>query len=373
MKIAWDGRALVGPRTGIGWYTHHLIQAFEHIEEDWVADLLVNKPTDDRFDARVREVVLKFPNTVHLRTVWEKGYLPNWLRHNSPDVWHSPMTLIPKSGDFAKVATVHDIAFILYPEVQPASYRRYWIQKHREACQFADRIVCVSESTRRDLLKHFEVDSKRVVVVHEASDPSFPTRKGAESHAKTLSKLGLSEDFLLFVGTLEPRKNLPFLLSVYETAKSEGIDLPPLAVVGGKGWLQSGLSDRIQQLGDQIRMLGYLGRIELEALYHSAQLVLVPSVYEGFGLQAAEAQACGAVVIAADVSSLPEVVGEGGVLLPIESPKVWVDKIRELLDNGEVLKELSDRAKTQAARFSWELAARETHRVFQDAIEDRKG
>jgi len=364
---------LVGPRTGIGWYTHHLIRAFGQLDKNWVADLLVNKPTDDRFDARAREVVLKFPNTVHLRTVWEKGILLRWLRQHPPDVWHSPLTLVPDAGRFAKVATVHDIAFILYPEVQPRSYRTYWIQKHREACERADRIICVSESTREDLLDHFTVDPDRVTVVHEAADPSIASNRRCASYPGALAKLGLPPDFLLFVGTLEPRKNLSFLLEVYEVAKREGIDLPPLAVVGGKGWLQSGLAGKVRALEGKVLMLGYLGRTELEALYHSAKLVLVPSIYEGFGLQAAEAQACGAAVLAADISSLPEVVGDGGILLPIDSPKVWVDKIGELLENGERLKTISERARAQASRFSWRRSAEETYRVFEDAIGDRKG
>lgn len=373
MKIVWDGRALVGPRTGIGWYTHHLLKAFGRIEGGWTADLVVNKPIEDRFDERIRTKVIQFPNTVHLRSVWEKTLLPNVLRRIHPDVWHSPLTLIPAGGDFAKVATVHDIAFILYPEVQPRSYRKYWIQKHREACERADRIICVSESTRRDLLAHFEIDPSRVAVVHEAGDPSMTARTDAKVDPDLLARFGLPLDFLMFVGTLEPRKNLPFLLSVYETAAGEGIDLPPLAVVGGKGWLQSGLADRIAGLGDRVRMLGYLGRSDLEALYHATRLVLVPSRYEGFGLQAAEAMACGAPLIAADVSSLPEVVGEGGILLPIDSPRVWVDKIRELLDNGDALREISTKAQVQAARFSWRRAAEETFAIFLEATNHRKG
>ena len=373
MRIAWDGRALVGPRTGIGWYTHHLVRAFGEMESDWEADLLVNRPISDSFGDRVRQVVLGFPNTVHLRPLWEKGILRRWLQRNPIDVWHSPLTLVPKFGDFAKVATVHDIAFLLYPEVQPRSYRRYWIRKHREACRWSDRIICVSESTRRDLLEHFDVEPDRVVVVHEASDPSIASGKSPEVYREEVRRLGLAGDFLLFVGTLEPRKNLGFLLSVYEVAEREGIDLPPLAVVGGKGWLQSGLAERVRSLEGRVIMMGYLGRPELEALYHQAKLVLVPSQYEGFGLQAAEAQASGAVVLAADVSSLPEVVGEGGRLLPIESPRIWVDNIRELLENEDRLKDWSQKALGQAARFSWTRAAEETYRVYQEAVEDRKG
>ena len=367
MRIAWDGRGLVAPRTGIGWYTYHLLEAFSSLEEDWQGHLLLNRDVEDAFHHRIRKQIIPFPNTVHLRAIWERILLPRSLRRMDLDVWHSPMTVIPpRTGARKTVATVHDIAFLLYPEIQPPSYRKYWTRWTREACQRADRVIAVSESTRRDLIEHFPVDPSKIAVVQEASDPFMAeTASGSEVH-RVVKERDLPPRFLLFVGTLEPRKNLPFLLDVYDEADRRGIHLPPLIVAGGKGWLQPGMEERIAGMSDRVRCLGYLGRTELRVLYQQATLVLVPSRYEGFGLQAADAMAAGSLVLASNLSSLPEVVGEGGILLPVEDPGVWVDKISELVEDTVTLDLWREKAKQQASGFSWERAAQETLRVYRN-------
>jgi glycosyltransferase involved in cell wall biosynthesis len=360
---------LVAPRTGIGWYTYHLIEGFGRLEEDWSVDLLLNRPSGESFGPRVHERVVPFPNTVRLRKIWEEALLPRTLRKILPEVWHSPMTVIPRNlGRIPAVATVHDIAFHLFPEIQPPAYRNYWTRWTRIACEQADRIIAVSEATRRDLLEHFRVDPAKVKVVHEAADPFMSEPAEPGELEKIRSQLGFPDRFLLFVGTLEPRKNLPFLLSVYRLAKAQGKELPPLLVAGGKGWLHDSISEEMAGLGEAVRPLGYLDRPSLRALYREATLVLVPSKYEGFGLQAMEAMAAGGAVIAADLSSLPEVVGEGGVLLPVTDPRVWVDNLVRLVEDSSARERLREKGLDQASRFSWKRAARETLTVYREAI-----
>lgn len=371
MRIAWDGRGLVAPRTGIGWYTYHLLEGFSSIEEDWSGDLLLNRDVDDDFDKRIRRRVIPFPNTVHLRTAWERFLLPRSLRRMNLDVWHSPMTVIPlRTGARVTVATVHDIAFLLYPEIQPPSYRKYWTRWTTEACERADRVIAVSESTRRDLIERFPVEPSKISVVHEAADPFMAETAPDKEVSRVVKEHDLPPRFLLFVGTLEPRKNLSFLLDVYDEAEGQGIRLPPLFVAGGKGWLQPDIEERIGRSPGRICRLGYLGRSDLRVLYQKADLVLVPSLYEGFGLQAADAMAAGSPVLASNLSSLPEVVGDGGILLPVDDPIVWVDKIAELVEDRDSLESWRERAKQQAARFSWKQAARETLEVYEEALKE---
>ena len=372
MKIAWDGRALVGPRTGIGWYTHHLLQAFSKVEGDWQGCLYTNRRVGDEFDARLTQKTIPFPNTVHLRSVWERCLLPRTLSRNPVDLWHSPMAVIPSKIEAASVATVHDVAFHLFPEIQPPSYRRYWQYWTERACRCADRIIAVSESTRQDLLKHFGADPARVAVVHEAADPTV-AQPASEGEVREVSgRFRIPPRFLLFVGTLEPRKNLGFLLDVLDCAQARGAGLPPLLVAGGKGWLHGAVEKRFASFGEKVRWVGYLNRTELRVLYQLATLILVPSRYEGFGLQAAEALAAGAVVVSSNLSSLPEVVGEGGILLPVQDPEVWVQTIAELVENRTELASWKERARRWSTKFSWERAARETFAVYSDAIRNRR-
>ena len=373
MRIAWDGRALVGSKTGIGWYTHHLLSALSRLEAEFTGDLFLNGETPEHFGPRVRKTVVRFPKTVHLRFFWEGVLLPRALRGERFDLWHSPLAVIPERLGMATVATIHDIAFVLFPEIQPASYRRYWTRWTERACRRADRLIAVSESTKRDLLNHFETDPAKIAVVYEAADPFMAAEPSHEEVNRVRINHNLPESFLLFVGTLEPRKNLPFLCRVYETAEKRGRKLPPLVAAGGKGWLESEWRDSIARMGGNVRILGYLDRVDLRVIYRLASLVLVPSLYEGFGLQAAEAMASGAAVVAADVSALPEVIGEGGVLLPITDPEIWVDKIVELMENPSLREALKGKAKLQASLFSWEKAARETFEVYREAVEQRGG
>jgi len=362
---------LVGPRTGIGWYTRHLLQGFSFLEDDWTGTVIGNRTLRDEFSDRIRREVIPFPNTVRIRFLWESVLLPARLNRMNFDVWHSPMTVIPRHiGKIATVATVHDIAFLLYPEIQPPRYRGYWTRRIATACHRANRIIAVSESTRRDLLERFEVDPAKVRVVHEAADPFLSQEVSEEELEETRKRFSLPERFLLFVGTLEPRKNLAFLLEVYEEAQRRKVEIPPLVVVGGKGWLQKEVEQRLSNLGDRVRRVGYLDRKDLRAFYGLSDLTLVPSLYEGFGLQALEAMAAGCVVVASDSSSLPEVVGKGGILLPIDrGAGIWLDKILELVDNESACRSWREKGRIRAGSFSWTRAAEETFRVYQEALE----
>jgi glycosyltransferase involved in cell wall biosynthesis len=359
---------LVGPRTGIGWYTHHLIRGFEALDEEWSASLYLNREIPDSFPANIQPRIIRYPNTVRLRCFWEYMLLPYALRHGKPDIWHSALSLIPPKVSCPTVATIHDVAFLHFPEVLPSVYRRYWTRRVREACNRADCVISVSEATRRDLVELCGADPSKIQVILEAPDPFYRERVSEEEKASIRKRFGLPDRYCLFVGTLEPRKNLSFLLDVYETVLSRKRDCPPLLVAGGKGWLQSDVEGRLKALAPQVLQAGYLNRPELRALYQAALLVLVPSRYEGFGLQAAEALASGAVVLAADNSSLPEVVGEGGVLLSLEERDAWVDKILELSDNESELRRLKQQAEIQSSGFSWEKAARETFGVYRKFV-----
>jgi len=368
VRIAWDGRGLCGPRTGIGWYTHHLLRAFEHIDEDWSGHILLNETPPDRFTDRFTCHCFPFPRTVRLRFGWENIILPGMLRKISPDIWHSPLSVVPPFGRFPKAVTVHDVAFLHFPEILPRAYRNYWIRHTRRACQQADRILAVSESTRRDLTDFFPGCASRIEVIPEAADPFYNQPPSQMEREEVLSRHRLSSGFLLFVGTLEPRKNLRFLIEACNQLHESWQDCPPLVIAGGKGWLQSDLMSKIGSNPAKIRLLGYLERKELRVLYHEAGMVLIPSLYEGFGLPAVEAMACGAIVVASDASSLPEVVGEGGVLLPIDDPARWAGAIRTLLESPEQIKKLRQSAREQSQKFSWEKTARETFRVFREMV-----
>jgi len=368
VRIAWDGRGLVGPRTGLGFYTYRLIKAFESLQEDWSADLFTNQTVEESWSDRVQPIVLPYPNTVRLRRFWEETWLPSRLARTKADIWHSPLSCVPAKISIPTIATIHDVAFLHYPEILPPAYRKYWTRQVSSACERADALIAVSEATRDDLLHFFDIPDDRIHVVYEAADPLYFETPEGENRVLLTRDYGLDADYLLFVGTLEPRKNLRFLLDVYREALSQKENLPTLVIVGGKGWLEPTLEMEIERLGNSVLRLGYVDPEKLHALYRNARVVLVPSRYEGFGLQAAEALASGAAVIAANLSSLPEVVGDGGLLLPLDQ-EVWVENILELNENDEAVSRLQKAAREQAAKFSWSKTAQETWEVFTSVLD----
>lgn len=371
MRIAWDGRALSGVRTGIGWYTSQLLRAFERIGGDWTAQLITNQPVQDVFSEQIKPRLIRYPNAAMLRSFWENRLLPRALAQSNPDIWHSTLSVVPKTGRYAKIATVHDIAFHLFPEILPPTYRRYWTTRIQQACRFSDRIVADSETTRADLIHHFGADPARVEVVYAAADSYFSTPASASEKEEALARWDISPGFLLFVGTQEPRKNLGFLLQVYEEWLDRGNPLLPLVLVGAKGWLESARPCSMITSRGRVVVTGYVSPAELRALYQSASILLVPSKYEGFGLPAAEAMSAGGVVLAARNSSLIEVVGEGGVLLPLDDPGVWVDKMEEILQDQTLAESVQKRARGQAARFSWDATAKRLLEIYQETVDLR--
>lgn len=358
-----DGRAMVGVRTGIGWYTALLTEAICQQAPELAVTLVTHRRPAD-LPSRVQTLVVPFPATVRLRYLWEQALLPWALRGYHDALWHSPLTTIPGRLNIPRIATVHDVAFHLYPEILPPSYRRYWENRTRWACRDADCLIAVSDSTRADLVHYFGADPDRIEVIPEAADPFYHQPVNPSELDTVAAELGLPRDFWLVVGTLEPRKNLPFLLKAYRRALSSNPRLPALVIAGGQGWLSRGLQAELDGMGDHVRVLGYLKRPQLRALYHLASCFWMPSRYEGFGLPALEAMACGTAVVAANASSLPEVLGNTGRLLDLADPEAWVATMLELSAHPDLAASWAQPAQQRAACFSWSATARQTLAVY---------
>jgi glycosyltransferase involved in cell wall biosynthesis len=271
------------------------------------------------------------------------------------------------------VITVHDLAFLRYPQLLTGEARRYYglIGK---AVESAQAIIAVSQSTARDLTQLLGTPPDKVHVVYEAASPLFHPLTAEERADLAIPQKvqALPSPFLLFVGTLEPRKNLPALLRALAQLKGEMRDrLPHLVVVGGLGWLYQESLDLIGQLGleDKVVLFGPASTQELLWLYNSAELFVLPSLYEGFGLTAVEALACGLPAVLSRCSSLPEVAGEAALFFDPQDPQALASAIKQGLEDQELRTSLRQKGPHQAARFSWAKAAQETLAVYRQAVE----
>jgi glycosyltransferase involved in cell wall biosynthesis len=214
------------------------------------------------------------------------------------------------------------------------------------------------------------VSSERITVVHLAADPSFkPVPDGETRHIA--NQYGLEPGFLLFVGTLEPRKNVPGLLHAYRILLDQKVTAEPLVLVGGKGWLYEEIFDRVEALGlnDQVRFLHGVPDADLPGLYSAASVLTTPSFYEGFGLPALEAMSCGTPVVVADRASLPEVVGDAGILVDPEDPGAIAEGLKRVLTDEELRAKMETLGLGRASSFSWERVARETLDVYRQVLD----
>ncbi len=275
--------------------------------------------------------------------------------------------LLPLQG-MPTVLTVHDLIFRHLPEHHKRLNRWYLNWSLPLYCRRATRIIAVSECTRRDLMTAYGLPAEKIVVVHEAADPRFRPQSPERIDA-VRKRYGLPERYVLFVGTIEPRKNLARLLHAFETVHTAGLT-DALVLVGSRGWLYEGFFEELERSPARraVIMPGYVPDEDLPAVYAGAQLLVFPSLYEGFGLPLLEAMACGTPVACSGTSSLPEVGGEAARYFDPVSEAAIADTLCGLLDDDSLLRELAERGLARAARFSWDRVADETESVYRSTL-----
>jgi alpha-1,3-rhamnosyl/mannosyltransferase len=369
MKIAIDGYPLVPPRAGIGQYTYHLIKALARVGP--VHEYVVMYPRLTR-SLRMREAPIFAEKCV--RVVSEGRFRALRLRVQrklgigtpversigSFDVYHATNYVFTHAVKRARrVVTIHDMTVVLFPEWHPRARVKSMTYEIARSLEIADHILADSAATRDDIIKHFSVRSERISVIPLAADESFRPLPAAEIQ-QVLSAWGLVPDgYLLFMGTIEPRKNLPRLLQAVELAGSR---IGPLVIVGADGWGSDEVARHVEKLqrAGSLSYLGYVPDNVRPALINGARAFVYPSLYEGFGLPVLEAMACGVPVLASNVTSLPEVVGNAGLLIDPCDVDVIARGMVRLWQDEALRDELSVRGLERARGFSWERTASQT-------------
>jgi glycosyltransferase involved in cell wall biosynthesis len=294
--------------------------------------------------------------------------LPRRLAQGDADLLWSPITTLPLRSPVPGVVTIHDLTAILMPETHRTKVRWSVLPFIRPTLERARAVVAISQATAADLRFHFPQTAEKLHVVYNGIDADF-VPGDERTIAETRAELDSPGGYLLYAGTLEPRKGIDILLEAWATARRDAPETPPLILAGPYGWHSRGLLREIEQLaGKGVRYLGRVERPRLVRLMQAARCFVYPSQYEGFGLPPAEALACGVPVIACDSSSLPEVVGEAGLLVEPGDTAGLAAAIRHLLAEPGLEAELRARALPQAARFSWPRAAAEMEQIFRDTV-----
>jgi glycosyltransferase involved in cell wall biosynthesis len=305
-------------------------------------------------------------NLPPVRILWEQALLPWIVRREALDLLHNMAFVGPLASSCPFVVTVHDLSFLFFPHSFRSLRRSYLRVFARMSVRQARRVIAVSESTKNDLVKIYGISPAKIDVIHNGVDASFQPLP-ADQVASFRQQKRLPDRFMLFVGTLEPRKNIVRLIEAYAKLPMER---PPLLLVGGKGWFYDEIFAQVEALGltGDVRFVGFVPAEELPLWYNAAALFVYPSIYEGFGLPPLEAMACGTAVITSTASSLPEVVGQAGQLVDPTDTDALASAMAHVLDNGDVQQEMEAAGLVQAAGFSWESAARGTVDSYRRAL-----
>jgi glycosyltransferase involved in cell wall biosynthesis len=373
MRIGIDGLPLSERKTGVGHYTFELARALALDSPSDEFELVSPRPfmsladgaNDLPWPSNLRAV---HQPTGPLSRRWFLFGLPRYISQRPLSLFHGTNYEVPLWKSCPTVLTIHDLSLLLYPETHEPKRVRRARRRLPIMTRAADLIVTPTNAVRLEVCEYLKVTSERVVAVPEAPRRIFRRKSTAET-LEARERLGLKDDFLLFVGTLEPRKNLATLVEAYvEVLRATGSRLQ-LVIAGQKGWLTDSLFAQVERAGlaDRIVFTGYLSDEDLCALYSSCRAFVYSSFYEGFGLPPLEAMACGAACIASRIPSIEEVVRDAALLFEPKSTTALSRSIISLLRDEALRQRLSVSAVQRAGEFSWERTARLMREVYAEA------
>lgn len=365
MRLGLDVRLTYYTRGGIAKYAARLAASLPELAPEHTHLHFYRRGHADTFSAQARRVDCWTPAHHRLEPWTLAGeVLPYRL-----DLLHSPDFIPPRAGARRHVITVHDLAFLRYPQFLTAESRRYYNGQIAAAVRRAAAISADSQATADDLQERLGVPAERITVIHLGLDPEYGPRP-AEAVQATLRQYGLPAGYVLFVGTFEPRKNVPGLLRAYAQVRADTPDAPPLVLAGLKGWLFEETWELVRalQLEGAVRFLENFPAAQLPDLYAGAGVLALPSHYEGFGFPVLEAMGCETPVVIANRSSLPEIAGDAAVGVDPDDPAALAEALGRVLSDTALRASLIQRGRANAARFTWERTARATLALYQRVL-----
>lgn len=368
MIIGVDGNeANTEQRVGIGEYAYELLTQFAALKAPRIT-----------FNVYLKEHPRKdLPQSNELwqyhvfgpKKFWTQFALPRRLYFGKPrpDVFFSPTHYAPRFSPVPTVISVMDLSFLRFPELFKASDLYQLKSWTAYSVRNAKRILTISSSSKSDIIKTYGISEDHVVITYPGLKTMQPLSPQINTMTRLQSHYGIKNNYILFVGTLQPRKNIARLIEAFAKIRSDIPDVQ-LVVVGKKGWLYEEILAAPKKFGvqDSVVFLDFVPDQDLPALYSHARFFILPSLYEGFGLPVLEAMQQGCPVITSNISSLPEAGGEAALYIDPESVDDMADKMKKLLRNDSLRKELIEKGKKQVARFSWEKTARETLAVLEE-------
>ncbi|KFD41296.1 hypothetical protein DK28_0210530 [Peptococcaceae bacterium SCADC1_2_3] len=377
MRIGISALQLSNMNSGIGQYIYCLVSALlkqNNFQDHECLIYFSKKSTPQEWQGHPKIITREIPFTKEqalLRNIFELFLYGNILEREKlslawfPDT-KAPLQLSPK---IPFVVTVHDLAIIRLPHTYQTSRVIYWRKLFKHAVKRAIYIIAISQSTKKDLVNLMGINSEKIKVIYNGVADNFKIITDEELLVRVRKKYRLPEQYLLFVGLFSPRKNIAGLLKAFAILKKKYAIPHKLLMVGEKGWKYKSDLALVDSLGiaEEVIFTGYVKNEELPAIYTMASAFVFPSLYEGFGLPILEAMACGTPVVTSNISAMPEVVGDAGILVEPNDPLGIAEAIYRLISDKQLAKELTSLGFQRVHCFTWEKAAREMITLFQES------
>ncbi len=367
MHIVLDARTATGHFPGIGRYVVHLAEALTSIAPDLSISLFHD------LSAKVGRLALpnlsRYACPVSPFSIRQQWILPRLLREKQTTLYHSPYYLMPYRPGLPTVVTFYDMIPLVHPEFFSPSRRLLFRSTHLLASGAATRIIAVSEATKADMIRHIGVPPEKIVVIPLGVDRHFHPQ-GREEIMKIRHKYGLPENYLLYVGTNKPHKNLECLVDAFQQIQNSLRSDVKLVIAGPWDKRYDGAEKMATLLGlrDRVQLIGWVEENDLPSLYSGAMVFVFPSLCEGFGLPVLEAMACGTAVVCSNRSGLSEVAGEAALLINPEDSRQLAAEIIRVLREKDLRQELTEQGLKRAKLFTWEKTAEKTLALYHQVM-----
>jgi len=367
MKIGIN-TSFINLKSGIGTYVNNLVQNLQLIQNssDEYHFYLSKESYDPEYFDEGKNRVYRYniPQFNSLRKVlWEQVFLPGKVKKSKLDVFHSPAFISPLGLDIPSIVTIHDLAFLKYPDTIIKYKRGFYNYMFNRAIENSAKIITPSDFIKQELLESFECPEDKISVVYEGVSELFTPENDEEIISQCLTGLKIDKPFLMFTGIIEPRKNLENILMAFSKS---GCDDMLFVIAGKEGWMCESVFEIIQESGlnDRVIITGEISPSVLRVLYSSCIALIFATLYEGFGLPVLEAMACGAPVVTSNRSALPEVAGDAALFVDPENVEEISDAMKRIIDDQGLRNELSQKGFDNIKRFSWKKCAEETSLIY---------
>lgn len=377
MKINLELQPCLKNKSGIGIYTYELTKLLQINKDIELSGEIFNffNRNDISKDIEGLTIPIKlctlFPYGVY-RRIWNKIPINyNRLFQSDADIYHFFNFIVPPRINGKIITTIHDMTYILYPETMDKRNLKRITDDIDYSVNRSDKIITVSESSKRDIIRYLNVPEEKIEVVYNGVEyDRFAKSNNNQDKLKVMQKYNLPQNYILYMGTLEPRKNIESIVRSYSVLKKNYNNEIKLVIAGKKGWLFENIFNLVEslKLQDDVIFTDYVDEVDKAAIYQMANLFVFPSIYEGFGIPVLEAMASSVPVITSNVSSLPEVAGDAAILVEPKDVNSIAKNMHKILSNNDLRDKLICKGHIQAKKFTWEASAEKLYKIYKSMM-----